>query len=121
MNSRIFSGIVGVVTVFLMCSPVPALAVDSQTQSGAAASSSTGCHEDYSSRTLVGTLLDDPRAHAILVQLVPDVVNSPQIDMGRAMSLRDMQPYAPDALPDPLLDKIDVELAKLNCKPADAK
>jgi len=123
MNGRIFSGMLVAATAFPFWPAPVALAAEAQTPSGTAtaASASTGCHEDYSSRTVVGTLLDDPQAHAVLVQLVPDVVSSPQIDMGRNMSLRDMQPYAPDALPDALLDKIDAELAKLSCKPMDQK
>lgn len=63
--------------------------------------------------TEIGVLLDDPAAKAILVKYLPEMVSNPQIDMGRGMTLRDTQQYAPDMLSDETLAKIDAELAKL--------
>jgi hypothetical protein len=88
----------------------------SQTGDGAAQSSSTateGGHEAYSTDTPVGTLLDDPKAHAVLQELFPDALKANDNPMGRSMSLRQMQPYSPE-LTDSKLNEIDAALAKLN-------
>ena len=66
--------------------------------------------------TDVGTLLDNPATKPILVKYLPELVNSPQIDMARSMTLRTMQNYAPDKLTDDTLTRIDAELAKVAVK-----
>lgn len=63
--------------------------------------------------TEIGTLLDDPAAKAILVKYLPAVVESEQIEMARFLTLRAIQPYAPDDVTDEQLNEIDAELAKL--------
>lgn len=75
---------------------------------------STPAAGPYSTSTTdIGTLLDDPAARAVLLKDVPDVVNNPQSDMARGMTLKDVQQYAPDMLSDQTLAKIDADLAKL--------
>ncbi len=63
--------------------------------------------------TDVGTLLDDPAAKAILDKYVPGMSTNPQIDMGRSLTLKTMQQYAPDMLSDVQLANIQNDLNKL--------
>jgi endoglycosylceramidase len=66
-----------------------------------------------SSRSILGDLLKDARARAILDREVPDLVRSPQIGMGSQMSLRGLQAYVPELLDDATLERIDRALAAL--------
>ena len=70
----------------------------------------------YSTHTPLGTLLDDPRAKAILERVLPGIVNAPSISMARGMSLRQMQMYSPQ-LTSRLLDELDTQLARLKWAP----
>jgi hypothetical protein len=65
------------------------------------------------SDTDIGTLLDDPAAHAIVDRYLPGVLSGDQIDMARGMTLKAIQPYASDRITDKALADIDTELAKL--------
>jgi para-nitrobenzyl esterase len=67
--------------------------------------------------TPIGTLLDDPAAKAILVKYIPDLAGSAQIDMARALTLKQIQAYAGDKLSDETLGKIDWDFSKLPAKP----
>lgn len=84
----------------LVMAPVPAFAQ-------AAYSSST---------TEIGKLLDDPAAKAILEKHVPGMTTNDQVDMARAMTLKDIQQYSPDQITDKVLTEIDADLAKLKAK-----
>lgn len=78
----------------------------------------------YSSAdTLLGDLLDNPAALAILDKYLPGLSKGDQIDMARGMTLKQIQPYAPDLLTDEALAKVDADLAKLSIpdKPASAE
>ena len=68
------------------------------------------------STTDIGTLLDDPAAHAIVDKHLPGVLSGDQIDMARPMTLKAIQQYAPDRISDQALADIDAELAKLPTK-----
>ena len=82
-----------------------------------AAAPAAAAADHYSTAaTPIGTLLDDPAAKAVLVKYIPEVVNNPQIDMARGMTLKDTQQYAPDMVSDQKLAQIDAELAKLPAK-----
>lgn len=71
----------------------------------------------YSSATTeIGTLLDDPAAKAILEKHIPGMTTDGQVDMARAMTLKDIQQYSPDAITDKLLAEIDADFAKLGVK-----
>jgi hypothetical protein len=74
-----------------------------------------GAHYSTSA-TNVGTLLGDPAAKAVLAKHIPNIINSPNIEQGAAMTLKDMQQYSPDQLSDKILADIDVDLAKLPVK-----
>ena len=62
--------------------------------------------------TPLGIMLDDPAAKAILQKDIPDVVNSPQIGMARAMTLSSLTQFIP-TLTDDVLARINADLATL--------
>jgi hypothetical protein len=66
----------------------------------------------YSSATKIGILLDNPATKAVLLAIIPDVVNNPQIDQGRDMQLLEIAQYVPTLTPE-VYAKIDAELAKV--------
>lgn len=67
--------------------------------------------------TVVGTLLDDPAANAILKRMIPAVYANDMFQtMGRSLTLKAIQQYEPDALSDENLAKIQAELDKLPAK-----
>ena len=66
--------------------------------------------------TLIGTLLDNPEAKAVLDKHIASFASNPQIAMARAMTLKAIQSFAGDALNDAVLAKIDADLAKLPVK-----
>jgi para-nitrobenzyl esterase len=85
------------------------------------AASATAAAAHYStSTTEIGTLLDDPAAKAVIEKHVPGMTTNDQIDMARAMTLKDIQQYSPDAVTDKVLAAIDADFAKLPAKPAAA-
>ena len=61
----------------------------------------------------IGTLLDNPETKAVLEKHIPQFVSNPQIEMAKAMTLKQIQGYAGDALSDDTLAKIDADLAKI--------
>ena len=70
----------------------------------------------YASKiTPLGDMLDDPAAKAVLNKYIPDVIDSPNIGMGRGLTLSALQQYIP-TLTDELLAKIDADLAALPAK-----
>jgi hypothetical protein len=108
MTMRLVSCLAVLVSLSLPAAAV-AQAPASQTAPAAAAQYTTA-------DTDVGTLLDNPDTKLILTKYLPELVNSPQIDMARSMTLRTMQNYAPDKLTDETLTKIDADLAKVTVK-----
>jgi hypothetical protein len=89
-------------------------AIPAYAQTPAAAPATAAGAALNSADTPIGDLLDDPRAKAILTKYLPEVVNSDQIEMARAMSLKAIQSYAPDQISDAKLAEIDAELARLS-------
>jgi hypothetical protein len=65
--------------------------------------------------TDIGTLLDDPAARSVVDKHIPGFSSREQIDMARPMTLKSIQPYAPD-ITDKVLAEIDTDLAKLPAK-----
>ena len=63
--------------------------------------------------TDIGTLLDNPATKAVLDKYIPGMSTNSQIDMARAMTLKQVQGYAPDQFKDETLAKIDADLAKI--------
>ena len=67
--------------------------------------------------TVVGTLLDDPAANAILKRLIPTVYANDMFQtMGRSLTLKAIQQYEPDALSDENLARIQAEFDKIPVK-----
>jgi hypothetical protein len=65
-----------------------------------------------STASTVGTLLDNPKAKAVLVANVPGVVSNPMIEQARSMAFKELSQFEPVLTPD-MLAKIDADLAKL--------
>jgi len=64
--------------------------------------------------TLIGTLLDDPAAAAVLERMIPTVyANDMFRNMGRDQTLKGVQQYEGAVLTDQMLAAIQVELDKL--------
>ena len=94
------------IALALLAAPATAFAADT------AATGTTVAKPAFSTAdTDIGTLIDNSATKAILVKYMPEMVNSPQIDMARPMTLRQVQTYAPDKITDEVLAKIDVDLA----------
>ena len=67
--------------------------------------------------TLVGKLLDDPAANALLAKMIPTVYANDQFKTsGRDLTLKAIQQYEPEALSDANLAKIQAELNKIPAK-----
>ena len=67
--------------------------------------------------TLVGKLLDDPAANAILKRMIPTVyANDMFQSAGRDLTLKAIQQYEPEALSDENLKKIQAEFDKIPVK-----
>ena len=80
------------------------------------AQAATAAHYSVDS-TLVGTLIDDPAAAAILQKLIPTVwANELFQTSGRGLTLRAIQQYEPEALSDANLAKIQAEFDKIPAK-----
>lgn len=76
----------------------------------------TAAHYSVST-TLVGKLLDDPAAVAILKDIVPTVYGNAQFQTaGRDLTLKDIQTYEPDALSDANLTRIQSAFDKIPVK-----
>jgi len=67
--------------------------------------------------TLVGKMLDDPAANAVLKKMIPTVyANDMFQSMGRDLTLKDIQQYEPEALSEENLAKLQAELDKIPAK-----
>jgi hypothetical protein len=62
--------------------------------------------------TTLGVLLDDPVSKAIIARLVPTIIDHPQVQIARALTLVQLQGFAGDLLTDPVLGSIDTALRK---------
>jgi hypothetical protein len=98
--------------ILVAMSPVIAAA---QTASAPAAVAAAQGHYSITD-TDIGTLLDDPAAKAVLDKDVPSLSKGAQIDMARSMTLKSVQQYAPDQLPDKALAQVQVDLNALPAK-----
>jgi hypothetical protein len=66
--------------------------------------------------TSIGDLVANPETKAIFDKYLPGVSDNDQFEMAKAMTLRQVQSYAPDMFTDEALAKIDADLAKLPAK-----
>lgn len=63
--------------------------------------------------TKLGVLLDDPQARAVIDRHFPGVSTDARIAMGKGMTLRAIQKFAPDNFTNEGLDAVDAEFAQL--------
>jgi cytochrome P450 len=63
--------------------------------------------------TKLGVLLANPAARAVLDRHFPGVSSDKRIGMGKSMTLRTVQKFAPDLFTKEALDAVDAELARL--------
>ena len=63
--------------------------------------------------TPLGDLLANAETKAVLEKHMPGISTNPEVEPVKGLSLKAIQPYAPDRLPDTLLAAIDVDLAKV--------
>lgn len=63
--------------------------------------------------TDIGTLLDNAGAKAVLVKHLPALVGNDQITMARALTLKQLQQFAGDAVTDEKLAAVQADLDKL--------
>jgi hypothetical protein len=89
----------------VVAAATPALAADAPAAAAAA--------KFNTADSSIGTLLDNPETKAVLEKHIPQFVSNPQIEMAKAMTLKQIQGYAGDALSDDALAKIDADLAKI--------
>ena len=89
-----------------------ALAIGSMAQAQTPAPAAPASAPAYSSDTKIGVLLDNPATKAALLKIIPDVVNDPNIEMGRDVPLREIAQYVPTLTPE-VYAKVDAELAKV--------
>ncbi len=64
--------------------------------------------------TTIGDLLDNAATKAVLDKLMPGFSTNPQVEMARGMTLRAVQPMAPDQIKIETLDLVDADLAKIH-------
>lgn len=64
--------------------------------------------------TKIGAMLADPNMRAMLDRHFPGVSADARIAMGKGMTLRSLQAFAPAQFPDALLDALDADLATLD-------
>ena len=83
-----------------------------------AAESTAAATAHYSvETTLVGKMLDDPAANALLKRLIPTVYGNEMFQSaGRELTLKAIQQYEPEALSDANLATIQAELDKIPAK-----
>lgn len=89
-----------------LAAPLHALAAEPQAAPAAAPAYSTEA-------TDIGTLLDNPQTRAVIDKHMPQFAANPQIEMARAMTLRQIQSFANDMLTDDMLAKVDADLARI--------
>lgn len=80
-----------------------------------ASPAAAGSHYSTSA-TEIGVLLDDPAARVVLDKHLPGMTTNEQVEMARAMTLKDIQQYNPDAIADKVLAAIDEDLIKIPVK-----
>lgn len=100
-------------TLFVAASIVAAVPAVTQAQAESAPAATPAASALSVESTDLGTLLDDPAAKAVLAKHVPDLVGNGQIEMARAMTLKQLQQFAGDMLSDEKLAQIQADLDKL--------
>jgi hypothetical protein len=82
----------------------------------AEAAAAQAAHYDVAT-TLVGKMLDDPAANALLKKMIPTVYANEMFQTsGRELTLKTIQQYEPEALSEENLAKLQAELNKIPAK-----
>jgi hypothetical protein len=102
-------------TIAVLLGLTLALGTTGATQAQTAAAAKAEATTKLSADSLVGDLMKDPDAKAVLTADIPDVVANPQLTMGYGMKLRDIAQFEP-ALTTDVLAKIDKDLAAMQVK-----
>jgi beta-glucosidase len=63
--------------------------------------------------TPIGDLLDNERATAVLQRIAPELLESPQLQMAKGMSFKQVVPFAPDIFTEEFLQMIETGLAEI--------
>lgn len=71
----------------------------------------------YSADMPLEAVVADPAAKAVLDKSLPNLAKHPAFEQFKAMSLRQLQPYAQGAISDEAVAKVDAELKALPAKP----
>ena len=71
----------------------------------------------FSADTPLELVVADPAAKAALDKTLPNISKHPAFDQFKAMSLRQLQPYASDKISDEAVSKVDADLKALPAKP----
>jgi hypothetical protein len=66
-----------------------------------------------SADSTMGELMDNAKSKEVLTKHIPDIVSNPQMEQAKGMSLRALQPFAPQAITDDKLKAIESDLAKI--------
>ncbi len=90
----------------------PALAQSAPTPAPAAAPAAA-----FSADTPLEVVVADPAAKAALAKTLPNLASHPAFDQFKAMSLRQLQPYASDKISEEQVAKVDADLKALVAKP----
>jgi para-nitrobenzyl esterase len=108
----------GLVLAALAAGAVPMMIVPALAGEPAAAGPAAAAPGHYSvATTLVGKMLDDPAANALLKKMIPTVyANELFQSSGRELTLQAIQQYEPEALSNENLAKIQAELNKIPAK-----
>lgn len=113
MGSLILAAALLAAPAFVQSTDTSATTSNAPSANAAVPAPNTAATKYSTSTTDIGTLLDNPATKAILTKYLPEVVNSDQIDMARAMTLKQIQSYSPDAITDAKLAQVDADLGKL--------
>lgn len=90
----------------LATAAVPGIALAEEAPAAAKAAWSTAT-------TPLADLLANAETKAVLEKHIPGISTNPEVEPVKGLSLKAIQPYAPDRLPDSLLAAIDADLAKV--------
>jgi hypothetical protein len=71
----------------------------------------------YTADTPLEVIVADSAAKAALDKTLPNISKHPAFEQFKAMSLRQLQPYASDKISDEAVSKVDADLKALPAKP----
>ncbi len=84
------------------------------TYDGAALDARVNPPARFSTRTIIGVLLANPQARAVLEKRLPGMTRDPRVDQALGMTLREAAPYEPTILTEEMLKTLDRELGVID-------